>query len=478
MKHLNILRRLTDKRIFKSGSTYKFIVLASVSGLFLTGCTLPAALDEYLQDLGILDPEEYRDVQSEADSAGYEGSDASTGISMEVIDSMKEAVEADADSSGYESSLLLQAEAELSAARQESQNDEEQTPSYSEVELSDSDFDGLYAYEQLDDEGKNLYTEIYSVLTSLGEDVVVSTLDKGDIKTAFNYCMADHPEIFYVTGYTYKEYTLGDEIQKISFSGTYTYNESEIKNRQNKIDSYVAACLAGIDSNADQYSKVKYVYEYIINSTDYVADAEDNQNICSVFINNKSVCQGYAKAAQYLLNKLGIESVLVTGTVQDSSGSWGGHAWNLVNIDGQYYYVDTTWGDASYQTQSGDIGDNQRIPTINYFYLNVTTDELSKTHRISNELPMPECTSMVANYYVKEDEYFESCDADSIKALFDRRLSDGSNNVTIKCSSADVYQEIYDMLVTDRGIFDYLNGEDHEISYTMFKNQNTMIFWL
>ena len=181
---------------------------------------------------------------------------------------------------------------------------------------------------------------------------------------------------------------------------------------------------------------------------------------------------------QYLLQQMGVECCLVTGTVVDSDGHRGGHAWDLVKIDGEYYYVDPTWGDASYQTSATDLDSNQRIPTINYFYLNVTTDELIKTHSISNDVPMPDCNSMVANYYVMEQEYFESCDTEMIKALFDRRLSDGSNNVTIKCSSSDVYQQIYDLLVTDRGVFDYISGEDHTVSYTMFKSQNTMIFWL
>ena len=455
------------RNVFKG---LRFIALLTVSATVLSACSMPDAVEDYLQDLGILDPDEYKDSQSYSEAITAGTDDSASGISIEVIDSYQ-----------FDDSSILGSSAEAAtAATQEIDEDNSKNLDLTENELSNlaTSFDGLYAYEHLDDEGKVLYAEIYTILTNLDSEVVVSTKDKDEMSVVFNYVMMDHPEIFYVTGYTYAEYTLGDEVQKLTFTGTYTYDEDEIALRQSKIDLYVTAALAGLPEGADEYTKVKYVYEYIINSTDYVAGSADNQNICSVFMYNKSVCQGYAKATQYLLQKMGVECTLVTGTVTDSDGNRGGHAWNLVKIDGEYYYVDTTWGDASYQTSSVDLDENQRIPTINYFYLNVTTEELTKTHRISNDIEMPECTSMVANYYVKEQEYFDSCNTDALKALFDRRLSDGSNNVTIKCSSSDVYQQIYDLLVTDRGVFDYISGEDHTVSYTMFKSQNTMIFWL
>ncbi len=439
------------------------LVIISAAAV-LTGCTMPEALDDYLQELGITDPDEYR-VENGIVTTGSTDTSVS-GISVEVIDNYFAATGDSADSAAESSS--------------EQEKDNSKNINLTENELSDLGdvFSTLYAYNQLDEEEQKLYIEIYTILSTLDSDVVVSTKDKDVLAKVFNYVMQDHPEIFYVTGFTYSEYTLGDEVQKISLTGTYTYDEAEIAQRQREIDLYTAACLAGLPEGAGQYAKVKYVYEYIINSTDYVAGSDDNQNICSVFLYNKSVCQGYAKAMQYLLQQMGVECCLVTGTVVDSDGHRGGHAWDLVKIDGEYYYVDPTWGDASYQTSAADLDSNQRIPTINYFYLNVTTDELIKTHSISNDVPMPDCNSMVANYYVMEQEYFESCDTDMIKALFDRRLSDGSNNVTIKCSSSDVYQQIYDLLVTDRGVFDYISGEDHTVSYTMFKSQNTMIFWL
>ena len=97
--------------------------------------------------------------------------------------------------------------------------------------------------------------------------------------------------------------------------------------------------MSGADEEADQYAKVKYVYDTIIRETDYDPASPDNQNVYSVFVNNRSVCQGYAKAIQYLLNRLGVECTLVLGTVESGEGQEG-HAWNLVKVDGEYYYVD------------------------------------------------------------------------------------------------------------------------------------------
>ena len=46
----------------------------------------------------------------------------------------------------------------------------------------------------------------------------------------------------------------------------------------------------------------------------------------------------------YLLQKCGIESAEVVGNVIKESGERDGtHAWNIIKIDGDYYYLDTTW---------------------------------------------------------------------------------------------------------------------------------------
>ncbi len=331
---------------------------------------------------------------------------------------------------------------------------------------------GLYAYEHLNEEGKNLYAELLTIIQHRASDIVVSTLDEETLDVVCQFVLADHPELFYMDGYTYTRYTIGGELNKISFTGNYIYSESEIADRQAKIDEYVNTCLSKVPEDADSYTKVKYVYEYLISNTDYDFNAPDNQNICSVFIYGKSVCQGYAKATQYLLNKLGIPATLVTGKVNGV-----GHAWNLVYVDGDYTYVDTTWGDSSYQrTETGE--ETGKIPLINYVYLCCTTQDISRTHTIAETLPMPKCDSMKNNYFVREGEYFVSPDMDAVGALFARRYADGSNNVTIKCGTQDVYNSLFDSLISKQQVFGYLEGSNNTVSYTTFDDQYILIIWL
>ena len=96
----------------------------------------------------------------------------------------------------------------------------------------------------------------------------------------------------------------------------------------------------------DTYEKIKYIYETLIRQVEYQEDSGQNQNIRSVFLEGKTVCMGYSKAAQYLLNRMGIFCTLVTGTVNGDRPS--SHAWNLVKIGEEYYFMDVTWGNPGY----------------------------------------------------------------------------------------------------------------------------------
>jgi len=336
------------------------------------------------------------------------------------------------------------------------------------INAANNECQGLFYYDNLENGLKQLYLEIYIAIKNYSDTFYICSVSPEDIDYAFNCVMGDHPEIFYTNGYMYTKYTTTDRIVKIEFTPAYTVSKEDVLKYEQDIDAYKKAFLLGVNQNSDDYTKIKYTYEYIIQNTEYDVESLQNQNILSVFVYKRSVCQGYAKAFQYLSSELGIQSTLVVGYV----GANEGHAWNMVKCNGQYYYIDCTWGDSSYVENSMSLNTDG----INYDYLNITTSELELTHVIDNFTPLPACNSVTDNYYVKEGLFFEGIDTVQLDNAFINARFQGRDSVELKCSSKEVYDKLGEYLLEDNHIFDYLSDDKESIKYMQNNDLNIYSF--
>lgn len=339
-------------------------------------------------------------------------------------------------------------------------------PDHSEEEPleAESVSDGLYAYGTLDEAEQEVYDEIFYALENREESVLLATTDTEVLETAYAAVRCDYCGLFWSDSYQYELYSdpSGDPT-RLYFQPIYTVTEEEQQEYQEQIDAEAERMLEGISEDASDFDKVCYVYRVLVEETDYSLEAENSQNIISTFIHHETVCQGYSYGAQYLLEKLGISCTTVTGTSQGES-----HSWNLVVMDGDYYYMDVTWGEVSYWNVSeedsgeGSGGDSE---DVNFSYLGVSDADTAfmEDHQAAEEIPMPDCTATADNYYVHENLYFAEWDLETVGSRIREVYDSGAGEICLKFGSDETYAQAYESLITQGNWQRYCNSK--QIAY-------------
>lgn len=168
---------------------------------------------------------------------------------------------------------------------------------------------------------------------------------------------------------------IGDITIRLNYK--YSISKEELETYLRQIDDIVRA----VEGKSD-YDKAKYIHDWIVNNTRYAYDQyltgeytlSDGVKVhtpFSIFKHGIAICQGYAETFELLANEVGLNSQIVTGESYNSNG-WGLHAWNLVEIDGRQYHIDTTWDDPV------SIGGREYLE---YDYFLIDDDTMSKDHR-------------------------------------------------------------------------------------------------
>lgn len=301
-----------------------------------------------------------------------------------------------------------------------------------------------YYFKQLTEEEQRVYRELLKGIRAREKEFYLTISDDDSIDRSYHAVLKDHPEIFWVHNREKIYKTTYSDSDYCVFTPGYTYTDSEIDEIQTAMEQSFQEVRALIPEDAGDYEKVRIVYTYVIDHTQYQT-GEDDQSIAGVFWKKSAVCAGYAGAVQYLLERLDIPCIYVDGSTK---GSTEGHAWDIVKIGQEYYYVDATNGDQP-DFLNGDAAQLEEHKTIIYDYLCPFPEEYEKTYTPSEELTVPACTARDLDFYVLNQGYFEDYSWQDIYDYCKMRLDNGAAVVRFKFGSQEAFSEACQELLDD-----------------------------
>ncbi len=305
----------------------------------------------------------------------------------------------------------------------------EQQVEFPELTVTAEEVAEDFYYRQLTEKEQTIYRELLQGVSGMEESIRIHAGNGDDAGKVYEFLLYDRPELFWCDGSTrmtiYEDYT--------EVVPGYTCTKAEKEQRQAEIDQAASSCIGGIDPGASEYEKIRYIYEYIVNTVEYDENAPDNQNIYSAMVGKHSVCAGYSRMAQYLLGQIGAECIYVIGEITGQ----GAHAWNIVNCDGEYYQMDTTFGDPVFlESESGEsIPDN----SINYDYLCCTDEEIMVDHIQGDLVEYPACSSDDLNYYRMNGMYYDTLDTGALLDAMNDSIYAGEEVFVCKFSDQTLY---------------------------------------
>lgn len=201
----------------------------------------------------------------------------------------------------------------------------------------------------------------------------------------------------------YKYYT-------IAFTPTYFTTAEQETAVNEKVDSLLETTFSFEDSTSD-YKEIYEVYDYICSNVTY-----DNENLedssytlkystYAALINGTAVCQGYASLYYRILRELNLDIRVATGyggeASEDVSNYYENHAWNIVQIDGKWYFADSTW-DAGFS-------DEVAAGTYSYQYLLKGTSDF-------DSLEAPYSTTGI-HYLIMDEDFVDAYSIEEMRYI-------------------------------------------------------------
>lgn len=300
-----------------------------------------------------------------------------------------------------------------------------------------------YGYQLLKKSGDtdmlNAYSAIAEAVGAYQTQVELSAkgikVTPEEFARVFYYYVDDYPQHFWrEKGYSYSYYTLPGKKDHIVSAVTLQFNikAADIPAARAAMEKKTAALLDGLNGSMSEFERERLLHNRLVKSVEYSKAENPSASVYTLYgalVNGSAVCEGYARAFQYLMYQAGIPCLMVIGSSRGVP-----HAWNIVTIDGQPYHMDATWNDQGKDTQGEDV--------ILYFYFNITTAQIKQDHAITYDFfngtdyqtsyPVPDCTATAAEYHNRIGASMTGFSADIVAQQIVAAAKSGSPYVNLR----------------------------------------------
>ena len=245
---------------------------------------------------------------------------------------------------------------------------------------------------------------------------------------------------------------------------TYKNSADDVREVQGIVDDTLSQI---INPSMNDYEKVRAVYDFIINAYYYEENAEDDdkgnleeflreRNLLSGLSGDGIVCDAYAMLFSKMVTDLGYENIIVSGTADG-----GGHAWNLINIGGQWYHVDPTWGDMDVEGLVSEFMNDPDYAELGEEFIRNFIEEEAEKKKDSY-------------FLISDDDLRESrhnWDSNMYPSAPETFNIDGAEEKVLIQESSDIKLDIQGLLDEIQELRDEIEGLDSEEQVQVLRNK-------
>ena len=212
-------------------------------------------------------------------------------------------------------------------------------------------------------------------------------------------------------------------------------SDQQIRDMEVRIDEAADEIIACIPPGADLWQKCRTIHDELVRRITYDNDSGEHcHDLYGALVEHRAVCEGYALAFRYVLNRAGEACDIVVSSWDEETDPTA-HAWNRISAPTYEEYIDVTWDDIGYTDDSGN-------PVVSYDYFGLTREEMTAIddHDLEfgevPDLSVPE----VFNYYRHEGYLLAEYDVWNVAEVFRRQYNAGSACLTVRFADWQSYQ--------------------------------------